>query len=46
MFVDEQHIMLKTGVEMRLKAQLDNHRIVMAVYVSIDSIEPLEKLAN
>lgn len=45
-FVNEQHIMLKTSVEMRLKTKLDNDWIMMAVNVGIDTIKPFEKLTD
>ena len=38
--------MLKTGVEMCLEAEFSNNRVVMAVDMSVDTVHPLEDLAN
>ena len=45
MLIDEEHVMLETSVEVRLEAQLDNYRIVVAVNVSVHSVKALEDLA-
>jgi hypothetical protein len=44
--VDEQDVLLKAGVEMGFKAELTNHRVVVAVNVRVDTIHALENLAN
>ena len=44
--VDKQDIVLETGIEMWLEAELHDHWIVMAVDVSVDTIESLEHLTN
>jgi len=44
MLVDEEHIMFEAGVEMWFKPKLHNHRIVVAVYVSIHPVQTLEEL--
>jgi hypothetical protein len=46
MLVDEQDIVLEAGIQMRLKTQMHNHRVVMAVDVRVDAIQALEYLAD
>lgn len=46
MLVHKQDVVLEAGIEMWLEAELHNHRIVMAVDVSVDTIESLEHLTN
>lgn len=46
MLVDEEDIMLETRVEMRLQAKMHNHRIMVTVYMGVDSVKALEELAN
>ena len=46
MLIDEEHIMLEAGVEMRFQAQLDNDGVVVTVDVGIDTVETLEDLAD
>lgn len=38
--------MLKARVEVGLKSELDNDRVMMAVDVRIDSVKPLENLTD
>ena len=45
-FVNEKHIMLETSVQMRLKTELNNDWIMMAVYVGIDTVEPFKQLTD
>jgi hypothetical protein len=44
--VDEEHVLLEAGVEMRLQAQLPHDRVVVAIDVGIDAVHALEDLAN
>lgn len=46
MLIDEQHIVLKTGVKMGLQAKLDYDRIVVAVDVGVNAVEALEHVAD
>jgi hypothetical protein len=46
MFIDEEDIVLEAGVEVWLKAQMDDHRVMVAIDVSIYAVHPLEDLAN
>jgi hypothetical protein len=36
--INEQHIVLEAGVEVRLEAEVNYHGIVVAVDVSVDAI--------
>lgn len=38
--------MFEARVEMRLKPKLDNHWIMVTINVGVDSVKPLEKLAD
>lgn len=38
--------MLKTGVEVRFEPKLHNNRVMVAIYVSINSIKAFENLAD
>jgi hypothetical protein len=42
--VHEQDVVLKAGVEVGFKSEVDDDRVVVAVDVGIDTIEPLEHL--
>jgi hypothetical protein len=44
--VDEQNVMLKAGIEVCLESELANDWVVMAVYVGIDTVHPLENLSD
>ena len=46
MLVDEQDVMLEAGVEMCFESKFANHRIVMAIDVSIDSVHALKYLSD
>lgn len=46
MLVDEENIVLEAGVEMWLEAQVDDHRVVVTVNVSIYTVHSFENLAN
>lgn len=46
MLVNKQHVMLETGVQVRLQAQLHHHRVVMAVNMRIDTVQALEDLSR
>lgn len=46
MLINEEYVMLEARVEVRLKTQLNDDRIVVAVYVRIDTVEPLEQLLD
>jgi hypothetical protein len=45
-FINKQHIVFETGVEMRLEAQLDDDRVMVTVDMGIDSIHSFEELTN
>jgi hypothetical protein len=36
--VDEQHVVLEAGVEVGLETEVYDHRVVVAVYVGVDSV--------
>ena len=38
--------MLEAGIEMCLKAKFSNNRVVMAVYMGVDSVHSLKDLSN
>jgi hypothetical protein len=44
--VNEKHILLKASVEMWLKSQLPNDRVMVAVNVCINAVHALENLAD
>ena len=44
--IDEQNVVLETGVEMRLKTKLTYDGVMVAVDMCIHAIHPLENLAN
>jgi hypothetical protein len=46
MLINKQHIMLKACIEMRLKTQLNNDRVVVAVNVRVDAVQALEHVAD
>ena len=46
MLVDEQHVLLEAGVQVRLKAELADDRVVVAVDVRVDAVHALEDLAH
>ena len=46
MLIDEEHVVLEARVQVWLEAQLDYDRIVVAIYMCIDSVEALEDLAD
>lgn len=46
MFVDEQHIVLEAGVQVWLEAEVHNDGVVVAVDVSVDTVQSLEDLAE
>lgn len=46
MFINEENIVLKAGIEMSLQSKFTNHRIVMTVYVCIDPVHSLEYLTD
>lgn len=46
MFVNEKDVMLEAGIEMSLEAKLTDDRIVVAVYMSINSIHSFENLSD
>ena len=45
MLVDKEDVMLETGIEMGLKAKLNDHRVMVTVNMSIYPIKPFEELA-
>jgi hypothetical protein len=46
MLLNEEHIMLKAGIEMRFQAQVDDDGVVVAVDMRIDSVKSLEDLKD
>lgn len=44
--VNKKHIMLEAGVQVSLQPQLSHNRVVMTIYVRIDTVHPLEDLTN
>ena len=46
MLVDEQYVVFETGVEVWLETQMDNHGIMVAVDMCVDSVQSLENLSN
>lgn len=46
MLINEKHILLETGVQVRFQTKFPYHRVVVAVDVSIHSIHALEDLTN
>ena len=46
MFIDEEYIVFEACVEVRLKTELDDDGVVMAVDVCIDTVQALEHVAN
>lgn len=44
--VNEEHIVLEAGIQMRFQAQLNDDRVMVAVDVRVDTIEALEDLAD
>jgi hypothetical protein len=45
-FINEENIVFKAGVEMGFKAKLTNYRIVVAIYVCVHAIHTLKYLSN
>ena len=46
MLVDEQYVMLEARIEMRLQTQLDDDGVMVAVDVSVDTVEALEHVPD
>lgn len=46
MLIDEEHVLLEAGVEVRFEAQLANHGIMVAVDVGVDTVHALEDLTH
>lgn len=46
MLIDEKHVMLEARIEMRLEAQLNDDRVVVAVDVRIDAVQTLEHVSD
>ena len=46
MLIHKQNIMLEAGIEVGLQAELSDNVVMMAVYMSIDSIKSLEDLSD
>ena len=46
MLIDEQNIVLETGVQMWLETELDHDWIVVTIDVRVYSVEALEKLPD
>jgi hypothetical protein len=44
--INEENILLEAGIEMRLQAELTNDWVVMTVDVCVDTVHPLEDLAD
>lgn len=46
MFVNEQDVVLEAGVQMRLETEVHHDRVVVAVDMSVDTVQALEDLAE
>lgn len=46
MLINEQDIVLETGIEMRLETQLDDDVVVVAVDVRVHAVQALEHVAD
>lgn len=46
MFVNEEHVMLEAGIEMRLEAEVEHDVIVVTVNVRVNTIQAFEHLAD
>lgn len=46
MLIDKQHVVLETGVEMRLKAKVHDDWVVVAIDMGVHSVQTLEELAD
>ncbi len=46
MLVNEQHVVLEAGVQVRFESKLYNDRIVVTVDVGVHTVEPLEELTG
>jgi hypothetical protein len=44
--IDEEHILLEAGIEVRLQAKLSDDGVVVAVDMGVDTVHALEDLAN
>lgn len=44
--VNEEHVLLEACVEVRLKTELTDHGVVVAVNVGVNSVHALEDLAH
>ena len=46
MLVDEEDVVFEARVQVWFETQMHNHRVVVAVYVGVDTVEALEELAK
>jgi hypothetical protein len=46
MLINEKHIMLEAGIQVRLESKLDYYRIMMAVNMRVNSVKSLEELTH
>ena len=46
MLINEKHVVLKASIQMGLQTKVLNDRIVVAINVSVDSVQSLKQLAN
>lgn len=46
MLMNEQHVMLKACIDVRLKSQLRDDRVMMTVHMSIYPVQTFEHLSN
>lgn len=46
MLIDEENIMLEASIEMSLETKFPDDRVVVAIDVCVDTVHPLEYLAN
>ena len=44
MLIDEENVVLEACIKVRLKSEMSNNRVVMTIYVSVDSIQAREYL--
>lgn len=45
MLIDEENVVFEARVQMWLKTQVDDHRVVVAVDMCVDAVQALEDLS-
>ena len=46
MLINEKDVMLEASIQVWLQTKMLNDRIVVTINVGVDSVQPLEQLAN